>query len=853
MSPFTLALRLARRDIRGATLSFRFLALCLTLGVAAIGAVGVFASAIEQGVRRDGRALLGGDVEFRLIQRDATAEERAALNTFGKVSHVASLRAMADASPGSTPPRRLLVDLKAVDGNYPLVGSLSFNPSWSTDKIFAETEGVFGAASAPEFAGRLGLRLGDHFTIGATRFELRAVIADEPDRGSQGIGFGPEVMIGENGLAATGLVRPGSLVRHNYRIAIDNNSAITPEQAVDTINRDFPTSGFRGRTLADATPQAKTQIEQVRVFLTLVGFASLLIGGIGVAQAVQSHLALKRSTIGILKSSGASSGLIARIYGAEVAIMAAIGISLGMALGVIMALLAGSLTKDFLPIAFTADAFILPLVAALAAGALATFAFTVVPLARACTVTPANLFRGAISADGEKTPRSAWFQAGLALLVLIVLAAATAPDRRVVVFAAVGTLLTVGILIALGRTLRVISRAWRERLATTGSNNARLRLALANLARPKAATVPVMVALGLAMTLFVALVEVEGNLRHEITERIPDRAPAYFFIDIQMEDGDAFDNAVKSVPGVDTVERRPMLRGRVVKVKGIPIDQVHIAPGARWIADGDRGLTVAATPPTGTHLAAGEWWPADYKGPPLISFDAKAAQGFGIGIGDTLTFNILGREIEGRIANLRAIDWTSFGVNFAIVLSPGTLDGAPMTDLAAVYASPSSEDAIANAVADALPNVTAIRVSDVLDTAMTLLNRIAGAVEGVAAAALGTGLLVLIGALAAARRERLYEAAVLRAIGMSRSTVIAVAAIEHGLIGLAAAIIAVALGSAAAAATLIYAIGISWSFLILPALIAVIVTMTATSLFGAFAAWRLLAVPAGRLLAADAA
>lgn len=853
MTSFALALRLARRDVRGATLSFRFLALCLTLGVAAITAVGVFAAAVEQGVRRDGRALLGGDVEFRLIQRDATPEERAALNTFGKVSHVAALRAMADASPGSMPPRRLLVDLKAVDDNYPLVGTLTLNPVWAIDKVFAETDGVFGAVSAPDFAGRLGLHLGDHFTIGAVQFELRAVIADEPDRGSQGLSFGPEVMIGEKGLAATGLVRPGSLVRHNYRIVLNNDSAVSPEQAADIIARDFPTSGFRTRTLADASPQARTQIEQVRVFLTLVGFASLLVGGIGVAQAVQSHLALKRSTIATLKSSGASSGLIARIYGTEVAIMAAIGIALGMAIGIAVALLAGSITKDVLPVAFTADAFILPLISALAAGVLAAFAFTVVPLARACTVSPATLFRDGIGADDDRTPRSAWLQAGLALLTLIVFAAATAPDRRVVVFAAIGTLLTIAILIGLGRALRAISRHLRERLASGNGNNARLRLALANLARPNAATVPVMVALGLAMTLFVALVEVEGNLQQEIVERIPDRAPAYFFIDIQMDDGQTFDNAVKSVPGVDTIERRPMLRGRVVKVNGVPIDQVRIAPSSRWIAEGDRGLTVAATPPAGTHLAAGKWWPADYKGPPLISFDAKAAQGFGIGVGDTLTFNVLGREIEGRIANLRTIDWTSFGVNFAIILSPGALDGAPMTDLAAVYAAPSSEDAIANAVANALPNVTAIRIRDVLDAAMTLLNRIAGAVEGVAAAALGAGLLVLIGALAAARRARLYEAAVLRAVGISRGTVIAVAAIEHGLIGFVAAIIAVALGSAAAAATLIYAIGISWSFLILPALIAVIVTMAATGLFGAIAAWRLLAVPAGRLLTTDAA
>jgi putative ABC transport system permease protein len=848
-----LALRLARRDIRGAALSFRFLALCLTLGVAAIAAVGVFATAVEEGVRRDGRALLGGDIEFRLVQRAATAEERAALAAFGRLSHVASLRSMAEVPQVGGTAKRLLVDLKAVDDRYPLVGTMELDPPVPLGAALgAADSGVFGAVAASEFASRLGVRVGDRFTVGAARFELKAIIRAEPDRGAQGLAFGPEVMIGQNALAATGLVRPSSLVRNSYRIALDAQ-APAADQVADTVARAFPLSGFRIRTVADATPRARTQIERVRVFLSLVGFASLLIGGIGVAQSVQSHLTHKRPTIAVFKALGAPSGLIARVYGAEVAVMAAAGIALGLAMGSALALLAGSLASDVLPLAFSERAFALPLLSAAAAGALATFAFTAPPLARARAVTPAILLRTEAEGDTERAPPAAWLASAAALVVLVGFAAATAPDRRVVVYAALGTLAAAALLIGLGRATRALGRRLHETLAAHGAGGARLRLALANLSRPNAATVPVMVALGLAMTLFVALVQVEGNLRREIEERIPDRAPSYFFIDIQPGEGAAFDAAVRSVPGAESIERRPMLRGRVVRVNGVPIDQVAIAPGARWIADGDRGLTMAATPPTGTRLVAGDWWPADYKGPPLVSFDARAAQGFGVGIGDTLTFNVLGREIEARIANLRAIDWTSFGVNFAIVLSPGTLDGAPMTDLAAVYATPAAEDAVANAVAEALPTVTAIRVRDVLETAIGLLSRIAGATRSVAAASLGAGLLVLIGALAAARRARLYEAAVLRAVGVSRATIVAIAAIEHAVIGLVAAAVAAALGTLAAWAAVTYAIGIEWTFLPLPALAAILTTMAATGLFGAAAAWRLLAFPAARLLAAEAA
>ncbi|MGE5539672.1 MAG: ABC transporter permease [Gemmatimonas sp.] len=849
-----LAARFARRDLRGAALSFRFLALCLTLGVAAIAAVGLFAAAVEQGLLRDGRALLGGDIEFRLIQRAATSEERAALDRLGTVSHVATMRAMAEtgmASGAGNAQRRVLVELKGVDDAYPLAGAVELQPTMDLGRALApDADGVYGAVAAPALLSRFGIAAGDRFAVGSGRFQLRAILAAEPDRGADALSFGPRVMMSEAGMQATGLVRPGSLIRHGYRIDLN---AGTPEDAASAIADEFPKAGFRSRSLAEATPQAKTQVERVRVFLTLVGFASLLVGGIGVAQSVQSHLTHKRPTIAIMKSLGAPSSLIGRTYAVEVAAMAALGVAVGLGLGAAAALIAARIAGDLLPLAFTPRGVIEPLASAAIAGALATFAFAIPPLARARAVSPAILLRGETDSSRERTPRAAWLWAGGALALLVAIAALEAPDRRIVVYAAAGTLAAAALLVGLGVVVRRTARAVHERLSARGAGDARFRMALASLARPGSATVPVTIALGLAMTLFVALVEVESNMRREIEERIPDRAPAYFFIDIQPDDGDAFDAAVWSVPGAEAIERRPMVRGRIVRVNDTPIERVAIAPGARWVADGDRGLTMAPTPPAGSRIVAGQWWPMDYEGPPLISFDARAAQGFGVGVGDTLTLNVLGREIEARIANLRAIDWTSFGVNFAIMLSPGALAGAPMSDIAAVYAKPEAEDAVADAVADRVPAVTAIRVREVLESAIQLLTRIAGATESVAAAAVAAGLLVLIGALAAARRAQLYETAVLRAIGARRATIIAVAAIEHAIIGFVAAVAAALLGTAAAWAAVHYAIGMAWSFAPVPALIAILATMAATGLFGAIAAWRLLAAPAARLLAADAA
>jgi putative ABC transport system permease protein len=324
-----------------------------------------------------------------------------------------------------------------------------------------------------------------------------------------------------------------------------------------------------------------------------------------------------------------------------------------------------------------------------------------------------------------------------------------------------------------------------------------LRLALANLHRPGAATLPVVLSLGIGLTVLVASALVEGNLEREVEARIPAEAPAFFFIDIQPDELAGFADIVRRIPGARFTEV-PMMRGRITRLNGVPVERAAVKSDARWALNSDRGLTYAARLPAGSRLVAGRWWPADYRGPPLVSFDAALAQGMGLEVGDTLTVNLLGREVTARIANLRDIDWQRLGINFAMVFAPGTLERAPQTHLAAVYLRPDQEARLVGEVTRVFSNISAIETREALAAVDHILRMIGAAIRLTALFALAAGALVLGGALAAGHHRRVYDAVVLKVLGATRGAIIGAYLLEHGLLGVLSALVAAALGTLAA-------------------------------------------------------
>jgi putative ABC transport system permease protein len=825
---FGYAVRLAARELRGGIAGLRVFVAALVLGVAAIAGIGSLAASLNAGISGDAKALLGGDVEAVLAYRPADAAELAFLARSGTLSEIATLRAMA-----RTPDDRQssLIELKAIDPAYPLYGAVSLSPEEPLRAALARRGGVFGAVVAPEILERLGLKLGDTIEIGAAAFRLRGTIAQEPDAAVSGLILGPRVMISAAALARTRLIQPGALVTYRYRIRLRQGT--NPAAWMAAARAAFPQAGWQLRSSAEASPGLQRLIGRVALFLSLVGLTVLLVGGVGIGNAVGFHLAGKTATIATLKCLGASNRLVFAVYLIEIMALAGVGIAFGLVIGALLPVAAAPALSGVLPVAARLGVYPAPLGLAALFGLLTTLVFSLWPLAVAGRVPAGALFRNLVEGTRRRVPPAALAATAILVAALSGLAIVSARDRTTAGWFVLGAVTAFAL-------FRIAAAAIVLGARTLGPRHpAMLRLALANLCRPGAATAPVVLSLGIGLTVLVAVTLVEGNLAREVETRLPAAAPAFFFIDIQPDQLARFAAIVDDTPGA-RFDAVPMMRGRITRLNGVPVGRAAVASGARWALDSDRGLTYAAALPPGSRLVAGRWWPPDYHGPPLVSFDAELARGMGLKVGSTLTVNLLGRDITARIANLRRIDWQRLGINFAIVFAPGTLEHAPQSDLAAVYLPQSGENRLLRRVTAKFPNVSAIPVREALAAVGRVVGTIGDAIGLVALVTLAAGALVLGGAIAAGRHRRVYDAVVLKVLGATRGMILAGFLIEYGLLGVLAALIAGVLGSLAGAFVVARLMQLDWTFLPIPLLWTLGLAVFLTLGIGFAGTWRAL-------------
>ncbi len=828
--------RLALRELRGGLRGFLVFIACIALGVMSIAGVGSFTRGLTQGLAREGQAILGGDIAFSLIQREANAAERSFLARYGSVSVAATMRAMLRTEAGGS----TLVELKAVDGAYPLYGKVVLDPPADLASPLADQNGIFGAAADPELLARLGLAPGARVTIGQAQFEMRAVLRNEPDRLSAGIGFGPRLLVSEEALRATGLLQPGSLVRWTYRVRLPGRSPEASAVAgVETAARaQFPEAGWEIRTRENASPQLERNIERFAQFLTLVGLTALLVGGVGVANAVKGYVDRKREVIATMKSIGASGGRVVFIYALQVMLLAMIGIAIGLALGAAVPPLIRAAVGAALPLPL--DTSIQPSELALAAlyGLLTALAFALWPLGRAHDVPVSALFREQVELT-RRIPRIRYIVATVvAVAALIGVAITAAFDQRMAaIFVVAAAAVLVGLrLVAFA--VMAIARALPRPSSTV------LRLALGNIHRRGALTPTVVLSLGLGLALLVTVAQIDGNLRRQFTAALPERAPAFYFLDIRQDETARFaDFIAREAPGA-SLDRVPMLRGRIVAANGVRAEELKPAPHAAWTLQSDRGITYAAAIPDGSRVVEGEWWSADYSGPPLLSMEKRIAEGLGLKLGDTLTVNVLGRNIGARIANLRTVDWQSLGINFVLVYSPNAFRGAPHTHIATLtYPAErtAQQDAeLLRAAAMEFPAVTAVRVKDAVEAIGSVVASLVLALRGASLVTLVAAALVLAGALAASHHNRVYDAVILKTLGATRGRLIVAYGLEYALIGLAAGLFGMAAGSLAAWLIVTQMMNLTFAWLPLPAALAAAAALVVTVVFGLAGTFRAL-------------
>lgn len=839
MSSSALAWRLAWRELRGGVRGFRVFIACLVLGVAAIAGVGSVSESILAGIHADSRKLLGGDFDLRLTHREATDAQKTWLTENSeRISELAQMRAMVRREDGET---RSLVELKAIDGNYPLFGGLRLQDGGALSDALAKRGDAWGAVAERRLLDKLRIDIGDRLRLGEATVEITGVIVEESDRGTGALNFGPRLMIALPALSATELLQPGSLVRHHYRIDIPDD--VSTEAWGKRLEARFPDAGWRIRSIANAAPNIQRFVDRATLFLSLVGLTALLVGGVGVGNAVRSYLETRVGTIATLKCLGGSGPLVFRIYLFQVLILAAGAIVVGVLIGGLAPIAAAPLLSERLPVAARTGIYIAPLVLAGTFGLLITLVFSLWPLAQAREVSPANLFR-AVILPPDKRPRAKYIAALAGILIfLAALAIATAHMPRIAGWFVLGSIVAFAAFHGAARLIvGVIRRLPRPRSPV-------VRLALANLSRPGAPTSSVVLSLGLGLTVLAAVALIEGNLSRQITETLPEQAPEFYFIDIQAAQLGEFEAIARGVEGVGDVQSVPMLRGRITRIKDTPTREIKPPPEFAWILRGDRGLTWAREAPVhGSRVIEGKWWDADYDGPPLVSFDAKAAEAFGLAIGDKITINLLGRDIEATVSNLREIDWTTLSINFVMMFSPGLLEKAPQVYVATAKTEPIADAALERAVTDRFPNISAIRVKEVLQGVAEILERLSSVVRMIAGVAVAAGVLVLAGAVAATHRRRIHDAVMLKVLGATRRNVLATYLVEFGVLGLVTAAVASVIGSVAAWAVVRFVMHAKWTFIPEAVVVTVVLCVAITLVAGFAGTWHALGHKAAPIL-----
>jgi putative ABC transport system permease protein len=833
-----LVLSLALREQRNGLRGFYVFIACIALGVAAITGVGALADALQTSFEEQGEALLGGDVTLARPHQQVRDGEREWLRTQGRVSEVAAMRAMARRPDGG---EQALVEVKGVDDAYPLVGAVSLVGGMSLSDAIRRQP---GAAIDPILLERLRLNIGDRIALGTITVPILAVIAAEPDKIADRLAVGPRVFVSLETLRRSGLIDPGSLVSWRYALKLPPPFGQTQDGLVafrERVRTALPEGGFIIRDRRDPSPQVTRTLERLRQFLTLVGLTALLVGGVGVANAVATYIDRRRKVIATFKCLGATSNVIFGVHLLQVMFIAGIGVAVGIAVGLLLPVALASGLGDVLPIKVELSVGARSLLMAAAYGLLVTVLFTLWPLGRAEQVRAGVLFRDEV-APQRVLPRPRILAVMLAAAGLLCgFAIFTSEAHRLALYYCLGVVGVFAVFHALGTAI-----AWAARRVPR-SRYPELALAVGNLGAPGGLARSVVLSLGAGLSLLVIVALVDHSIIVELTSRIPEESPNYFVLDIKRNEIEAFNALVMREAPLARISEAPMLRGRLVKLADRPVEQVHPPMEAQWVLNGDRGLTYADTVPDGSIVVAGEWWPANYAGEPLVSFEADLAKGLGLKIGDTVTVNVLGRNVTARIANLREVKWESLALNFVMVFSPNTLIGAPHNLLATITlprdAPIAAEAELARKLSRAFPATTAIRVKDAIDSINVIFSKVMVAVRAAGSVTMVAGALVLAGALATAQRRRIQQAVILKTLGATRRRILVSHLLEYLILAVLTSVIALVIGSIAAWATVARAMDFTFAFSGQAAGEALLLATGLVAVFGGYGTWRVLQAP----------
>ncbi len=789
-------IRIALVDLRGDLRRFGVLLACLALGTSTIAAVGSVGAVLQSAIISDATKLMGGDLEAHRSDRRANPEEIAYLRTFGKLAEAIDSNGRAISGDNTA-----LLDIYAVDMGYPLVGSVvspQLKEGESPAGLLAKTGDSWGVIIDPLLEDKLGIGIGGHFQIGSTDFVVNGLLTSLPDGAARGFHLGVSTIMSVDALVATPDARPplpGILTFYRYKVLLNDGPSSYPEAAA-AIKAHFNDKEWETREPRDAAGDLAKFYDLFTSFLLIVGLSALLVGGVGVSNAVTAYIAERQRSIATLRSLGATSARIMVHFLVQILMLSAVGVGIGVLIGAVSTAIALPALGKILAIDLNASIHIPSLLIATAFGMLIAFAFAFLPLVRAQKLKPAMLFRS----TGGSFERLHWSEIAspgilipllLVVLAIMGLAWITTKSWQLVVYYSLAVLVAFLLLRFASLALQAILRL------VPPLPLAPLRNAFVSIYRPGSTAPAVIMSLGLGLSMLLIVSLLDYNVRTQLTGQITRDAPTFVGTDLFDDEVSDLQTFLGGDKRIEKFSSAPMLRGTVTAVNGVPVEELRkkVQGEAQFLLQGmEIPMTFAADMPANSTLTDGEWWPADYAGEPLISLRTRTKNELGIKVGDTFTIDFFGDTMTAKVGNFRDYQWQNGLLNFAVTISPGAVEDYPYTYMAAIKTVPGEEKNIERVLSKDFTDLNFIPIGDALSQVAGILTQLSIAVSIVGGLAVVNGLFVLAGTMAAGRKQREADAVVMKVLGATRGNVIRAFMIEYGILGALSAALAAGLG-----------------------------------------------------------
>jgi putative ABC transport system permease protein len=776
---------MAWRDSRSQRGRLVIFSLAIVSGIAALVAIHSLKASVQAGIETQAKALLGSDLQIS-SRRPVAPQDLARLSAMARnISRETTFPSMVKFLPGGG---ARLVQVRGIEGGYPFYGAVETRPADAWQRLKSEP----GILLEPALLDQFQAKVGDEVELGGLRLKILGAVDKPAPRGSRFSGFAPEAYLRLADVEASGLLGANSMSNHQLHLEIPGGPA--SKALKDQVRADFKEAGgWRLETPDDRRENLGDALENFQRFLGLLALASLVLGAIGVAGAVHSHVKRRVPTIAILRCLGCPAHLAAAVFVVQAGVLGLFGALLGAALGI--ALQTGTLAyfKDSLPISVAPAPEWKVVAQTTAAGFAVCCGFALIPLLKIRRVSPAATLRGGATLDGGALRALPVYALLGGLLVLLALT--NDPDWKRALSLVGGLLVAFAVLAGVARglmflTRRLVGPRWPYLL----------RQGISNLHRPGNQTLLFLLSLGLGSFLLVTILLAGNLLNGKLNLNTSVESPNLYLIDVQPDQVDGV-RGIVGKQGMPVLESAPMVTMRIESVRGIPVRDAPDVP--RWVVRREfRSTYRDHLNPTET-LVAGEWHKSapDPAGPVPLSLEEEIAKDLKLEIGDELSLDVQGVSIKAKVTSLRKVDWSRFKLNFFMVFPPGVLEDAPGFHVVTTK----TPDAMASgelqrALVEEFANVTAIDLSLILETVRDILGKISTVVTVLAGFTVLAGLPILVGTLLNGRDVRLKESVLLRTLGASARQVKIILTVEYATLGLLSALTGVLLAVAANAA-----------------------------------------------------